>query len=109
MKNNVNVHNTYFIKESAKCPPVHRLAVALVLQDLWSQVLRCTAESLGASFHARARDAALRKTKVGQTQVTRGVQPKLGKIQIEDKNNSHYSAHFVCEYGYSYKKCEKRM
>jgi len=55
--------------------------MALVLQDLWSQVLRCAAEGLGASLHARARDAALRKTKIGQTQVTRSVQPKLGKIQ----------------------------
>lgn len=67
--------HTNLIEQRAERPPVHRLAVALVLQDLGRQVLGGAAEGLRASFHARACDAALGQTEVRQAQVALCVQP----------------------------------
>jgi hypothetical protein len=41
----------HLVREDAQRPPVDRLAVPLVEQDLWCQVFRGPAEGVGSSVH----------------------------------------------------------
>lgn len=63
-------------EQGAEGPPVHRLSVALVLQNLRRQILGCAAEGLGATHSARARDATLSKPEVREADVAGLVQPE---------------------------------
>lgn len=86
-------------QERAESPPVHRLSVALVLQDLRSEVLRSAAEGLRASFRVVASHSRFGQAKVGDPQVTGAIQTitiasgtRDGRERVEeDKTNRMFS------------------
>jgi hypothetical protein len=72
----------HLIQEGAQTPPVHRLAMPFVLQDLRGKVLWGATEGLGASLWSSAGDAALGETKVSEADVALSIEQQILRLEV---------------------------
>lgn len=69
-------------EKGAERPPVHRLSMALVLQNLGGKILGGAAEGTRAALGSRAGDLVLGQAEVGQADVAVGVQQDVLGLQV---------------------------
>lgn len=68
--------SNHFISQNSERPPVHRLAVTFVQQDLWSQVFGSATQGVGASL------AVLSEAKIGEFEVAFLVNEDVFGLQV---------------------------
>ena len=74
----------HFVKQRAKAPPIDRTTVTLSVQNFRSEIFRRTAKAVGAT--GTVGDPFLGQSKVGETNVTLGVEQYIFWFQISVHN-----------------------